>query len=240
MHSTSTPEQESIAWIIQNAPADCADEIWLEAQDLLSPLEKNAYAALRFPKRRCDWLLGRYAAKKLLLEISTPPLTYAAQQFSILNSPLGDPYVLLPNQEKLEGCLSISHTDGAAFCAWTSSPTCSIGADIETIASRPHYFIEDYFTPTEIAQCTQTPAELLPCISTAIWSAKEAVLKALRQGLKWDTRKVEIDLSNINLEIPAEGTWQSARVILPCIEEKTWRLWIQRRQAYILSLACLE
>ena len=237
---TSCIKQESISWIILNAPPEHATETWLAMENILSPQEKATFAALRFPKRRHDWLLGRYASKKLLLDISPPSLTCSIQQLTIVSNPQGAPYILFPNQTQLEGCLTISHSEGTAFCAWTPLPNLQIGADIEIIAPHPQYFIEDYFTPHEIAQCFQSSEALRPSMITAIWSAKEAVLKALQQGLAWDTRQVEIDLSPARLEIADQGTWGKASITLPHIKGKSWQLWIQRHQAFIATLACLK
>jgi 4'-phosphopantetheinyl transferase len=140
----------------------------------------------------------------------------------------------------MNGCLSISHSSGAAFCAWTPLTTQHIGADIELIAPHPQYFIEDYFTPFEIAQCAQAPEPLRADLVTAIWSAKEAVLKALRQGLKWDTRQVEINLSAINLEQTQFGIWYPAEVAQPKSKEKTWQLWIQRLPSLYTHVSLLK
>jgi hypothetical protein len=52
-------------------------------------------------------------------------------------------------------------------------------------------FVQDYFTPEEISICR---LEKGPGVFAAnlIWSAKESTLKALRQGLRRDTRSVQI------------------------------------------------
>ena len=237
---TFTFEQESIYGIILNAPSEHDKETWLEFEKILSEQEKSFMAGLRFPKRQRDWLLGRFTAKELLLKLPHFASTYPLHQLTIANDPQGAPYILLPDHTIMKGCLSISHTNGAALCAWTSLTTQHIGSDIELIAPHPQYFIEDYFTPFEITQCVQAPEPFRADLVTAIWSAKEAVLKTLQQGLKWDTRQVEINLSMINLDQIKFGIWYPAEVTLPKYEKKTWQLWIQRRQVYMLTLACLK
>jgi 4'-phosphopantetheinyl transferase len=68
----------------------------------------------------------------------------------------------------------------------------AIGCDVETIESRSHSFIADYFTPGELSEVDRMDPAGRPLISTLIWSAKESTLKALKKGLSRDTRSVVI------------------------------------------------
>jgi len=69
----------------------------------------------------------------------------------------------------------------------------SLGCDIEFIEPREGNFLDSFFTAEEVAavralrEQDAAPADLL---ATAIWSGKEAVLKALREGLRIDTRRI--------------------------------------------------
>lgn len=111
-----------------------------------------------------------------------------------------------PSVWRLPMSISLSHTDDHAMCAIVANGSDQIqaslllhtdsagqefvGADIEQIERRTWLFVEDYFTTEEIEQVKNTPAVLQDTIITAIWSAKEAVLKALHLGLTVDTRAV--------------------------------------------------
>ena len=69
----------------------------------------------------------------------------------------------------------------------------SLGCDIEFVEPREGNFLDNFFTAAEVAAVREVrerdaaPADIL---TTAIWSGKEAVLKALREGLRIDTRRI--------------------------------------------------
>ena len=179
---------------------------------LLHPTEQAHLDAFRVVKRRRDWLLGRWTAKHLvqqyLMQIQggetqggeTPPL----RAILILAAPDGAPYAALADNatrntqhaitnlqspiSTLPLSLSISHSADRAFCALTDEPETTVGADIERIEPREPGFVEQFFTPAEIAAVGAVPPDQRDTLITAIWSAKEAVLKALRVGLRADTR----------------------------------------------------
>ncbi|MCS6911337.1 MAG: 4'-phosphopantetheinyl transferase superfamily protein, partial [Anaerolineales bacterium] len=108
----------------------------------------------------------------------------------------GAPEVSVPHQlRNLPGLdtltLSISHSGKYALCAASLRPERSLlGADIERVEPRDEAFVRDFFTEAEQAQVAHASAPLRPRLVTAIWSGKEAALKALRRGLREDTRAV--------------------------------------------------
>lgn len=177
-----------IDWLTQ-ASADCAAPVkqWLTVE------EQAQYVALKSDKRRHDWRLGRWAAKRLLqvtLRHRTgecPPLTALA----IHNAPDGAPYATwdLGKHGEWGAVLSLSHTGDQAFCALSYEPI-PLGADIEYVEPRAVEFVNDYFTQPEIALVMHAPSFARDQHITAIWSAKEAALKALRLGLTVDTRAI--------------------------------------------------
>ena len=67
-----------------------------------------------------------------------------------------------------------------------------IGCDIERVEARSRSFEETFFTGSELSLLDQVPASDRACLVTLIWSAKESTLKALRTGLKADTRRVQL------------------------------------------------
>jgi len=65
--------------------------------------------------------------------------------------------------------------------------------------------------PHEAATLDAAPPARRPLVANSIWSAKEAVLKALGLALAADTRDVEIALSDAPSEsplCPREGDWR--------------------------------
>lgn len=185
----------------------------------LGPAERQRAEELRAGKRRTDWLLGRLAAKRLVSRVLSEVvrMDLSLDAFDIVAEPSGAPVVRLADGGKLPVGVSISHSNGTAFCAaWAESGrVLAVGADIERIAPRTEGFVRDFFRPAEIAAWEALPAgRERDAFASAVWSAKESVLKALRLGLSVDTRSVEILLSEeaaagaAGLPRPDGGGWK--------------------------------
>lgn len=82
-----------------------------------------------------------------------------------------------------------------------------MGCDLELIESRSDTFLEDYFTFDEQKLVARVPVEDRACVVTLLWSAKESALKALREGLRLDTRSL-----TVGLEPRRTSNWAALRV----------------------------
>ena len=155
--------------------------------DWLASWERERAAGMSIPWRREDFLLGRWAAKRLLASVlgcaPGPGLEVRA-------AASGRPEAFLDGQP-LRLSLSISHRDGLALAAIDDAGS-PLGADLEAVEPRSDAFVRDYFTRAEIAAVAAGERDLL---ANLIWSAKESALKALGAGLTLDTRAVEVELS---------------------------------------------
>jgi 4'-phosphopantetheinyl transferase len=170
----------------------CAAAPAATTHDFLSAGERQTLARMRFPKRREEWLLGRWTAKELLRLSMGAYRGVPLPAISVCNDPDGAPYLSVEGEGRLATSLSISHRAGRAFCALSPVVSPAIGADIERVEPRAMAFVEDFFTAGEadrVRACVHTVRDTLV---TVIWSAKESVLKALHHGLRVDTRTVEI------------------------------------------------
>jgi 4'-phosphopantetheinyl transferase len=182
-----------IHWLVQSSTVHPALRRESAPEGLLSPAEQARYRALKTDKRRADWLLGRWTAKHLLqamLEAAEGKL-FPLDQLSVINNADGAPLALIEGHPPLS--LSISHSHGQAFCAAIRHPAWPLGADMERIEPRSPAFVEDYFTQAElerVRRSEQLSVQARDTLVAAIWSGKEATLKALRLGLSVDTRAV--------------------------------------------------
>ena len=158
----------------------------------LSDRESEVFAQLRFAKRRREWLLGRWTAKRLYQHSQDTDQALPMRAITVANDPDGAPYLLTNGEGRLPLSLSVSHRQDRAFCALASSSGCAVGADVEHVESRDPAFVHDFFTPSEGALVSSCPAPRRDTFVTILWSAKEAALKAMRYGLRVDTRRVEI------------------------------------------------
>jgi 4'-phosphopantetheinyl transferase len=170
---------------------------------LLTAHEIDYYRTLLSPRRRRDWLLGRWTAKCLaqthfrLQHGFTPAL----DSFGIEYAPSGAPR-FHSNHPALSGAspeqrvpvaLSISHSGGYAFCAIGDDCTGEhrVGADIELVKPQGADFVEQFFTHAEQRNVNAAPLALRPTLIMATWSVKEAALKAAQVGLRADPLTVE-------------------------------------------------
>jgi 4'-phosphopantetheinyl transferase len=198
-----------LQWLIQSTTAHSALALGMPPPGLLGASELRRLAELKTAKRRRDWLLGRWTAKHLIqsyLERSAG--VYLPLDAIVVASDLdGAPRLSVDCRSEIAGSehnlqsaicnlqVSISHSNGLALCAITDQPGTSIGADIEQVEPRAPGFAHDYFTAHELDQLYAAPSAEKDAITTVIWSAKEAALKALRLGLTVDTRAVSCTLA---------------------------------------------
>ncbi|MBT8221233.1 MAG: 4'-phosphopantetheinyl transferase superfamily protein [Bacteroidia bacterium] len=166
--------------------------------DWLHPSEKEVYSTFRFPKKQSDWKLGRWTAKCALSHLLAPK--YAdlnLNDISITNTKDGAPEAFC-NDSLLPISISLSHSHSLGFCVVCDHPI-QLGCDLELMESRSDLFINDYFNPTERAIIRKGSAQHPKLWATLLWSAKESTLKALKTGLKIDTRLINIqEVSNGN------------------------------------------
>jgi 4'-phosphopantetheinyl transferase len=224
-----------IAWLVQSFADLPASTDWL------TPLERSRHAALKTDKRRREWLLGRWTAKRLLqaaatmAELEPAPL----DAFEIEAGPDGAPQARwLRSAGSRSFSLSLSHSGDSALCALASDRDQVLGADLERIELRAEAFLADYFTPAEIAQVVCASPRVHATLVTALWSAKEAALKAARLGLTVDTRAVECRLAPPSTALaswsPFAVRWDQARLprAAPSLQG-WWRL----THGFVLTLA---
>jgi len=175
---------------------------WLEQrqQDVPSPTdwlsagELGRLACMRVPKRRQDWLLGRWTAKQAVAAFLGSPCDPAAlASIEILPAESGSPQAYLATKSAPVS-ISLSHRNGRAACAVAGSGV-GIGCDLEVVEPRCDAFVSDYFTPQEQELVARvSPANRFRLLAL-LWSAKESALKKLRTGLRIDTRSVAVNLA---------------------------------------------
>ncbi len=171
---------------------------WLEqahadvpgGDDWLAPAERARLAGLRAPARRADWRLGRWTAKRAVaawLPGGGPP--WASVEVRAADD--GAPEVLLQGRPA-SLVVSLSHRAGRAACTVAPAGTL-LGCDLELVERRSDAFVADYLTAPERGAVQAAAAADRPLLVALVWSAKESALKALRTGLRMDTRWVAVD-----------------------------------------------
>ena len=175
------------------------DTYWLEQteadlpehDDWLSSDEAGLLSRMRFAKRRTDWRLGRWTAKcAAAAYLGLPGDPRSLREIEVRPAPSGAPELFVLNRPA-SVAISISHRAGIAVCAIAMCGA-ALGCDVELIEPRSGSFVADYFTSEEQELISREPEEARPHLVTLLWSAKESALKALRDGLRLDTRCVAV------------------------------------------------
>jgi 4'-phosphopantetheinyl transferase len=178
---------ETVYWLEQSAADVPASDDWMCAQEL------TRLCQLRIPKRRNEWRLGRWTAKLAFAHISNWPVDFAhLARIEIRAAQSGFPELFI-EQKPAPLTISITHRNGLAACAVAGSSV-TVGCDLEWIEARSDAFIADYFTELEQTLIRQTGEDDRNLVATLLWSTKESTLKALHEGLRLDTRSVEVEL----------------------------------------------
>jgi 4'-phosphopantetheinyl transferase len=172
------------AWVMVAAHDLPGSDAWL------SPREQLVLSGHELPRRRGDWRLGRWAAKNSILAALDEPETMGLAEIEVLAAADGAPEASFRGSPAGIS-VSISHRDGVAVSLACPAGTL-VGCDLELIEPRTRAFASDWFTPGELAIVEASPPEGRDRLVTMIWSAKESALKAVRQGLRLDTRDVEV------------------------------------------------
>ena len=207
----------------------------IDPPDCLSADEMARYHQLRFPKRRAEWLAGRWAAKSLLCEVVPALAGLPATSVTVANEAEGAPYVQVSGQI-LPGCLSLSHRGTQAAAAWVASENIRIGIDLELVEPRQPVFVSDYFTAAEADWVNAQPVAQRDRLVTLVWSAKEAGLKALRKGLRLDTRAIEI----LRVANSSNGIgWVELEEKMHIPPYSSFRIWYRDEGQYVLTLALI-
>jgi 4'-phosphopantetheinyl transferase len=179
----------------------------------LGPREADRLAGMRFAKRRNDFLLGRWTAKRAVarcLGLPQTPQGLAAVEVWNRDPARADGGAPAAFVHGEPAALEVSISDRAGWAVCTVRPgAVAIGCDLELVEPRSARFVADYFTPAECAavaaaRCAQDRDRL----ANLFWSAKESALKVLRTGLRRDTRSVEVVLERE----PAGGGWAALRL----------------------------
>jgi 4'-phosphopantetheinyl transferase len=198
-----------------------------ENDDWLSDAERDILAGFRFSKRRNDWRLGRWTAKQAVCAYqSRKDPVFASLEIRAAED--GAPEAFR-NGAPGEVSVSISHSSGRGFCV-VGPPGISVGCDTERIEPREVQFFQDYFTPEEIALLQNGPADR-SLVAYLIWCAKESALKALREGLRLDTRSI-IVRPDFGEPQDSWNTWTAKRVDSP----RTFHGWWQFRDGFIYAM----
>ena len=152
-------------------------------QQWLTGAEAARAGAMRFTKRRNEYLVRRYAGKcAVAAAVGLPADPASLGRIGVLNRMTGAPYVEVDGRTL---GLDISLTDRAGWAVCLVGPDLgAVGVDLEIVEPRSAGFVSDFLTPAEQAVVASAPGpDGHDAAANLIWSAKESALKVLRTGL---------------------------------------------------------
>jgi len=148
-------------------------------EGLLSAQEIKALSERGTRKRIAERIAGRVAAKRAVMAQTGA----AAKDIHIENLASGAPIVRIGQQ--VGPHLSLSHSNGQAIAIVCTEG--AVGVDLEAIEVRSPAFVSEWFSDSEQQLVGTDPQR-----QTLAWSAKEAILKALGQGMALNPREVHL------------------------------------------------
>jgi len=203
----------------------------------LSVGERSQVATIRFTKRRQEYLTRRWTAKQaiaLALELGEPTPDVLAS-IEVRNHPSGAPWVAVGG---VAAAVEISITDRAGWAVCLiggPGRTEPLGIDLELVEPRSDRFIEDYLTQAEQRYVlSQPPGDMRDAAANLMWSAKEAALKVRQEGLRADTRTVEVSPGSVDAGGVSSG-W--APLSIAGRDDDRMHGWWRRDGSFVLTLA---
>jgi 4'-phosphopantetheinyl transferase len=181
------PADEVHVWRIG---ADRAVRLLERFRALLSAEEEERRARFSHERTRREFLLARGLARTVLAgytAVAPAALRFTTDAFGkpLLCSTVADPEV----------CFNLSHSHGVIVCAVARGR--QVGIDVEDAGRRIAFLelAERYFAPAEVAHLRRLPAEERQTAFFAIWTLKEAFVKATGHGLSFplDTFAFELE-----------------------------------------------
>jgi 4'-phosphopantetheinyl transferase len=211
-------------WMMQNLALVPQGDFWL------SERERATAANFRFSKRLNDWRLGRWTVKQAVAAHPVFKRSIAAlSDIEIVAAPDGAPELIIAGGRGLSA-VSLSHSEGVGFCVLGPAEH-PLGCDLEFVQTHESDFFQDYFTHEEMSWLSHASPDRRAALSILIWSAKESALKALRQGLRRDTRSVSIT-SIAPGQQDMWGTYEAR-----CLESaRTFHGWWREREGFIQTV----
>jgi len=223
-HHSRVSADTPVHCLIRHAADVAPGDAWLSAA------ERGVTAGFRIDKRRNDWRLGRWTAKSLVaMRLGLDPGLESLARIEIRAAADGAPEPV-HHGVPLQLVLSISHSAGLAASAAAPAGV-ALGCDLELIRALRSGTVAQFFTAREQALLAGLEPHDWAVRGTLIWTAKEAALKALRVGLRLDTRTVEA-LPSFEGEPAA---WRGLTVT-HLADGRAFRGWWRRIGDHILSI----
>jgi 4'-phosphopantetheinyl transferase len=191
----------------------------------LSTAERDVQNELRLERRRADWRLGRWTAKRAVAGwVGADPAAV-----EVLAAHDGAPEAWVEGV-RAPLSLSISHRAGLALAAVADAPAV-IGCDLEFVEPRSGAFVREWLSRPDQGLLAACPPARRPELVNLLWTAREAAAKVRREGLRLDVRDAVV--------APAvaggpPGSWRPLRVAW---DDGTTEGWWRADGRWVMTIA---
>lgn len=163
-----------------------------ELSSILSLSELERFEEFAMPKKKLQWLAGRYAVKAALLnDIRLRENFPDLNRIDVLSSENSVPYLLQFPALRISITHSFPYCIGVVFNG-------AVGVDLEKVVKLSGALIDQYFHPNEINNLTEYEGTAdYHGQAILYWTRKEAVSKLLKLGLKMDFKQIDTTSDSI-------------------------------------------
>jgi 4'-phosphopantetheinyl transferase len=185
---------------------ECARRSAVALVDCLSPAERERAARFRWRDLRDRWSVAHGALRYILAEYARA--NPASLSFEV--GPNGKPELCWP----VSGIsFSLSHTGGLALLGVASGKRVGIDAEILQSGIEVGKLSRRFFAAAETEQILALPPKLQLAAFFACWTRKEAIAKALGDGLSKPLDRFEVTVRSdeparlVSIEGDSRGRW---------------------------------
>lgn len=192
-HPETLDQQDVHVWLAEPNTLLASLNSIEEALRLLDDDELRRYRAFRFHRDR-DVFLAAHLLLRTRLSHYAPS---GPDDWVFKKNAFGRPEIAAPGPYALR--FNLSHTNGLVACAVTQQA--DVGVDVESL-SRPTPGLdiaERFFSPDEFAMLQKAPAAEQHELFFAIWTLKEAYIKARGMGLSLPLDQFAFDIDGLTV-----------------------------------------
>lgn len=193
----------------------------------LSDAERRVLARLTMDRRRADWRLGRWTAKRALgCWFGVVPA-----RVEVLAADDGAPEAWLDGA-RTPVSVSLSHRADRALAVVVDAPRVA-GCDLELIEPRSEAFVRQWMALPEQQLIQASDASERALLANLLWTAKEAASKVRREGLRLDVANAVVTLGERSQR---NGSWRPL-VVRWTDEQRMTAGWWRVEPGWVMAVA---
>lgn len=177
---------------VWSLPLDTSQRSLASVAEYLSPDERTRADRFRFEIHRNRFIVGRGMLRAILGRYGD----VLPESLRFNYGPNGKPELIAPGEvaRRKGGALhfNLAHSEAVGVLAVTQ--TGPVGVDVEQVRRLPEFkeLVSQFFSVREAAEFSRLPWEQQPTAFFNLWTRKEAMLKAMGEGIAHSLDRVEV------------------------------------------------